>query len=126
MMIGNTFRSKKYNINPSTGRYDEQQQQNALGGADWAGMGLQLYGSSMQDKATQEELERQQEQERLAIMMEGRRGRAGERQSEQQMQQTERSQNMAGFGMLANQRERAMQNRRQYSFRNSFIKAMGA
>ena len=94
-----------------------------LTGPDIAGIGLQLYGASLQDKAAEEEEAERKRLERLSMILGGR-----ERRSEAQRdvigdQQTQRSLNMGGANMLTEMRRNALQNRRLYSTRNAILGA---
>lgn len=97
-----------------------------MGAADYAGIGLQLYGASLQDKAAEEERMREEERQKTDLLLNARNFRQDSAEAERSAQQTDRSMNMKGIDMLTDQRIRAAQNAKQYSFRNSFLKAMGA
>lgn len=94
--------------------------------ADWAGVGLQVGGAMLQDKAAEEELAREDELRRIQMMLDARNRRTDAQQFERTAQQTDRSQNQTGFSMLADQRTNAMENSRRYSFKKSLLSAMGA
>lgn len=94
--------------------------------ADWAGAGLQVGGALLQDKAAAEEQAREDEMLRVQMMLDARNSRTSAQQFERSAQQTDRSQNQTGFGMLADQRGRAMDNSRKYSFKKSLLSVMGA
>ena len=110
----------------STGGYGQGTATGSMKPADYAGIGLQIGGAMLQDKAAEEELAREDELRRIQMMLDARNTRTAAEQFERGAQQTDRSQNQAGFQMLANQRGNAMENARRYSFRNSFAKAIGA
>jgi len=125
-MSGNTFKSKRRVLSPATGGYEDAPTDQGMGAADYAGIGLQLYGASLQDKAADEELKREEEQRKTDLLLNARNFRQNAAETERSAQQTDRSMNMKGIDMLTEQRMRAAQNAKQYSFRNSFLKAMGA
>lgn len=113
-------------------QYENLQDQNngadkaSLGASDWAGLGLQLYGGLLQDKAEEEEQRRLDEELQTNRMIEARQQRLGASQMAQQLNQGQRAQNLTGFNALADQRVRAMDDRTMTSFRKSALKAMGA
>lgn len=102
------------------------QKKASLTPADWAGIGLQLYGATLQDKAAEEDKRERLEDKRFGRMIAGRQDREAAEQFERTAMQTDRSQNISGFDRLADMRERAMKNAPMFSFRKSFLKAMGA
>lgn len=95
-----------------------------LGTEDWVGMGLQAYGAMRADKEAEAERQRQEAKDEQAMMRQGITDRENAQMAERQMQQQDRSQDMAGLNYLAQQRANAMQNRTAYSFRNNFAKAL--
>lgn len=107
----------------STGTTAGVKSSNGLTGPDIAGIGMQLYGAKLQDRAAAEELERQKEQERLALLLRGREDRTAAQQFERGAQQTDRGLNMQGAQLLAQQRENAIKNRRLFSTRKAIAGA---
>lgn len=97
---------------------------NGLTGPDLAGIGLQVGGAILQDRAAEEELRRQEEKDRLAMILSGRNARSSAQQVEQGMQQSERGLNMQGAAVLAEMRSNALKNRRLYSTRRAFLGAI--
>ena len=91
-----------------------------LTGPDIAGIGLQLFGAAQQAGAEEEESRRQQERDRLAMVLSGRQERIEAQQFAQTSDQNERSLNMRGAELLAEQRANALKNRRMYSTRKAF------
>ena len=96
---------------------------NGLTGPDWASIGLQVAGGAMMDKSAEEELEREEEKERLARILGERDRRTMAQQNVVSEQQGDRSLNMAGAQALAGMRASALQNRKLYSTRKAFLGA---
>lgn len=97
-----------------------------LTASDWAGMGMQLYGGVMQDKAAEAERIRA-ERERDEMKALGlRQDRQSAQENERAAMQTDRSQNLSAASMLQQQRDNARGRSPEYSFRRSALRAIGA
>lgn len=96
---------------------------NGLTGPDIAGIGLQVAGSMQMDKEAKRQEEREDERERLSLILRQRDRLDDQRRDVMSDQQTTRSLNMTGATMLAEMRQNALKNRRLYSTRKAFAGA---
>lgn len=95
-----------------------------LGTADYVGLGLQLLGAMQADKEAQR-LEEKEDKKYSESKQTAARNREDElRQAQEQLQRQDRSMNMQGLDMLAQQRERAYSKRVSSSMANTFARAM--